>query len=150
MTVREIDAPPHQPRIAWPVVATTGALSTVIGVLALVTAPGATMTDGTTYDTTFVTEWVWQLAYVLVPVAAVLLWRATGSYLTYVATGTALVVPHVVVAGVVFARYQWSGWGSGLEIFYFIYPAGLFALTLVLFTAVGVVDLARHRRSSSH
>ena len=62
MTLREVDAPPQQPRIAWSIVAATGALSTVIGVLALVTAPGATTTDGTTYDTTFVTKWVWWLA----------------------------------------------------------------------------------------
>ncbi|WP_299037930.1 hypothetical protein [uncultured Pseudokineococcus sp.] len=126
-----------------------GALSTILGVLALTTAPGATTVDGTSYDTTFVTEWLWWLAYALVPVAAVLLWRAAAGFTTYVAVGAALVVPHVVVAAVVFARYQWSGWGSGLEIFAFLHPAGLFALTLLALTAVGAVDAARRRRAAA-
>lgn len=149
MTVGEIDAPPQRPRVAWSLVAATGALSTILGVLALVTAPGATTVDGTSYDTTFVTEWLWWLAYALVPVAAVLLWRAAASYLTYVAVGAALVVPHVVVAAVVFARYQWSGWGSGLEIFSFIHPAGLFGLTLLALTAVGAVDATRRQLAAA-
>lgn len=104
--------------------------------------PGSHHSRRTNYDTTFVSESLWWLAYALLPVAAVLLWRGKASYMTYVTTGAALVVPHVVVAAVVFARFQLSGWGSGLEIFYFIHPAGLFALTLLVLTAVGGVDRA--------
>ncbi|MEJ5945326.1 hypothetical protein WDZ17_08470 [Pseudokineococcus basanitobsidens] len=146
MAVRQEDAPTRPHRAARRVVLPVGALSAAVGALALVTAPGATTVDGTTYDTTFVTGWLWWLAYAVVPVAAVLAWRARASYLAYVATGTVLVVPQVVVAAVVAVRYQLSGWGSGLEFLAFLHPVGLFFLTAVVLGAVGAVDAAHRRR----
>ncbi|MEJ5944739.1 hypothetical protein WDZ17_05455 [Pseudokineococcus basanitobsidens] len=127
------------------VVAAVGATSGGVGVLALVTAPGVTRVDELAYDTTFVTAW-WWLAYALVPVAAVVAWRVRAGYLTYVAVGAALVVPHVAVAALVVARYRWSGWSDGLEVFAFLHPLGLFAVAVVVLVVTGVVDALRRRR----
>ncbi|WP_339574120.1 hypothetical protein [Pseudokineococcus basanitobsidens] len=126
-------------------VAAVGATSGGVGVLALVTAPGVTRVDELAYDTTFVTAW-WWLAYALVPVAAVVAWRVRAGYLTYVAVGAALVVPHVAVAALVVARYRWSGWSDGLEVFAFLHPLGLFAVAVVVLVVTGVVDALRRRR----
>lgn len=127
-------------------VAVVGALSVAVGGLALVTAPGVTRLDEFAYDTTFVTAW-WWLAYALVPVAAVIAWRAKASYFAYVAIGAVLVVPHFVVAAVVVARYRWSGWSDGLEVFAFVHPVGLSVLAVVVLVVTGAIDGSlRHRR----
>ncbi|MEJ5867976.1 hypothetical protein WDV85_09525 [Pseudokineococcus sp. 5B2Z-1] len=149
MALREHPAAPARRIRPWPAVAVTGAASTALGVLALATAPGATTVDGTTYDTTFVTEWLWWLAYALVPVAAALAWRARAGYLAYVATGAALVLPHVVVAAVVVARYRLSGWGDGLEVFAFLHPVGLATVATGGLAVVGAVDALRRRRAGA-
>lgn len=120
-------------------------LSVAVGAFALLSAPGATTGDGVSYDMTFVTMWVWWLAFALVPVAAVLTWWAAAGWKTYLAAGAALVLPHVLVAAVVVVGYQLSGWGSGLEIFAFLHPLGLFVLALLVLSVVGGVSEARRR-----
>lgn len=145
MSTGNVDAPPRKLRRPLTAVAAIGVLSTTVGVVALLTAPGATTVDGTTYDTTFVTEWLWWFAYVLVPVAAVLMRRADSSYAMYAIAAAALVLPHFVVAAVVVARYHWSGWASGLEMFAFLHPVGLFAATAVVLGISADAGAARRR-----
>jgi len=136
-------------RVPVGVAVAVGAASVAVGVLALVTAPGVTRLDRNSYDTTFVTAW-WWLAHVLVVPAAVLLWRTRAGYAGYVVTGAALVVPHVVVAAFVVARYRATGWGDGLEVFAFLHPFALFVVTVVVLGLTGAVDAARRRRTATH
>lgn len=135
-------------RVPGGVAVAVGAASVVVGVLALVMAPGVTRLDQYTYDTTFVTAW-WWLAYVLVVPAAVLLRRARAGYAGYVVTGAALVVPHVVVAALVVARYRATGWGDGLEVLAFLHPFGLFVVTAAVLGLTGAVDAGRRRRAAT-
>lgn len=131
---------------AWAVAVPVAVLSVGLGAVALLSAPGATTIDGSSFNTTFVIMGWWWATYALLPLAAALAWwvsAARPGWSAYLAAGVALVLPQMVVAAIVVARYQLSGWGSGLEFLSFLHPIGLLVLTLVVLTAVGGIQDAR-------
>lgn len=110
-------------------------LSAGIAVLALVTARGVTPLGGDSYETEFISGW-WWLAWVLIPTPVLTARRRPRA--AALQTG-ALVLPQFVAAAVCVSRYRSSGWSDGLEIFAFLQPALLTAVTCVL------VSLSRRR-----
>jgi hypothetical protein len=106
------------------------ALSVGVAVLALTTADGATRLDDITYRTEFISAW-WWLACLLVPIPVLTARRRPRAALLQT---VALVVPQFVAAGVCVSRYRSSGWSDGLEVFAFLLPIALTALTAWLVT----------------
>ena len=104
------------------------AASVAVAVLALVTAGGVTQLTDSNYSTEFISDW-WWLAFLLAPVPAL---SARRRPLGAAIQTVALVVPQFAAATVCVARYRSSGWGSGLEVFAYLHPLLLTALTVAL------------------
>ena len=107
--------------------------SGAVAVLALLTARGVVPLGDDRYTTEFISEW-WWLAFLLVPVPAAIASRRGPA--TAVAGTAALVLPHVVAAGVCVARYRASGWSDGLEGIAFLHPVLLAVATWGLAAAL--------------
>ncbi|MCF0096648.1 hypothetical protein B0E54_05515 [Micromonospora sp. MH99] len=94
-------------------------ISTVLVVLALLTATGVTHVSGSSYKTEFAHPLWWQAGFFLfVPVFL-------SSYLypkRAAASVVAALVPQFVLPTVVVYRYVHGGWGDGLEIFSYVPP----------------------------
>ena len=99
-----------------------------VAVLALATARGVTQLTGSNYSTEFISAWSW-LAFLLAPVPALSARRRPGRAAVQ---AVALAVPQFAAATVCVARYRSSGWGSGLEVFAYLEPLLLTALTVTL------------------
>nr|WP_246214652.1 hypothetical protein [Modestobacter muralis] len=112
------------------------AASVAVAVLALSTADGVTQLTDIDYSTEFVSAW-WWLAFLLAPVPALASRRSTSA--AAAVQVVALVVPQFVAAAVCVGRYRSSGWGDGLEVFAYLHPLLLTAVT------VGLVAVARRR-----
>jgi hypothetical protein len=120
------------------------AASTVIVIVALAVASGATLQPGsdTSYDTEFVDWPLLQLSWLVAPLLGVA--ACFGARVALVGTAGVAVSQFAAMAETV-QRYDESGWGDGLEVLGYAFPVSVTVVSLGFVLVGGLVGRRRRR-----
>jgi hypothetical protein len=121
------------------------AASTVVVLVALAVASGATLQPGsdTSYDTEFIDFPVLQLSWLVAPVLGVAAYFSVSVALVGV---LGVAVSQFLAMAETVRRYDESGWSDGLEVLGYLFPISLTVVLLGCVLVGGLVGRWRRRR----